>query len=96
MARNKKVYQDDDGRTIADMSGVSRPRMLIPGGPGQAKSRTPEPEQEQPHRPWEEQGLTRQERRWYMLGALKAALLIALAFIVGLGVVILILLMLWS
>ena len=37
-----------------------------------------------------------EDRKWYVLGALKAALLIALAFIVGLGIVIFVLLKLWG
>lgn len=39
---------------------------------------------------------TKEERRWYALGALKAALLIGLAYAVGLGLVILMLLFLWG
>ena len=30
MARRNKVYDDDDGRTIADMSEVSGPSMFVP------------------------------------------------------------------
>ena len=48
-------------------------------------------------RPWEQPELmTPQERRMYVLGALKAALLIGLAFIVGLGLVILFLFRIWT
>lgn len=48
-------------------------------------------------RPWEQPELmTPQERRMYVLGALKAALLIGLAFIVGLGLVVLFLLQIWT
>ena len=38
MARKKRVYEDDDGRTIADMSGVEGPSLLVPRSPGQKKT----------------------------------------------------------
>jgi hypothetical protein len=96
MARRKKTYEDDDGRTIADMSGVSRPRLILPGTPQPpAPPAAPRPEETE-NRPWEAQKdvMSREERRWYILGALKAALLIALVFIIGLGIVIA--LMIWG
>lgn len=85
----KRVYDDDDGRTIADMSGVERQPMFLPrlprrDSPGPTRQEGPAEEE----RPWEETGLSPEERRWYILGALKAAMLIALAFIVGLGLVV--------
>ena len=88
----KKVYDDDDGRTIADMSGLDfpgafsfrgvRPKMPEPGGKGD------QPETDD--RPWEAQmgQLSKSERRMAILGALKAAMLIALAYIAGLGLLI--------
>ncbi len=46
---------------------------------------------------WENQDLfTPRERRLYMLGALKAGLLIALVFIAGLGALTALLIMLWT
>lgn len=89
----KRVYDDDDGHTIADMSDLApRPSMFFPRLPQRQRApETPAPRSEQPaeDRPWEETGLSREERRWYILGALKAALLIALAFIAGLGLIVL-------
>ena len=56
MARKPKKYEDDDGRVIADMSGISRPGLILPGEP----SSRPRPQQPQPQeeteenlRPWE-------------------------------------------
>lgn len=40
--------------------------------------------------------MTKEERRWYVLGALKAALLIGLVFIVGLGLAILLMIWFWG
>ena len=101
MDRRKKAYEDDDGRTIADMSGVSRQPLLLPRGLREAsrKPQRQEPEDAQREdRPWEKQEelLSREERRWYILGALKAALLIALAFIVGIGIVIALMVLAWG
>jgi len=53
-----------------------------------------ENDDEQAHRP--ELELTRQERRWYALGALKSALLIGGVYLVGLGVIIGLMLMFWK
>ena len=91
MARNKRVYEDDDGRTIADMSGVSGPALFKP------RSTAPDaPMQDaKPDRPWENGGLSRKERLLCVLGAMKATMLIALAYLVGLGLVIALLLWLW-
>ncbi len=99
MARRKKTYDDDDGRTIADMSGVSSQPLLIPGRPVGPKKQEHVPEEpERDKRPWEKNQdlMSKEDRRLYILGALKAALLIALAFIVGLGAFIALLIWLWS
>lgn len=82
----KRVYDDDDGRTIADMSGVSRQPLLFP----RPQRRRPPVTADIPNGKSSPQiELTKEERRWYALGAMKAALLIALAFIIGLGIVVL-------
>ena len=93
MARQRRTYDDDDGRTIVDMSGVERPSMFghLP------KSNKPDPvfsapEDKKPERPWEDKGFNRGERRAAIGGALSAALLIGLAYIVGLGLLIVLLL----
>ena len=99
MAR-RRDYDDDDGRTVADMGDVSRPGLFAPGGTGRRTRRElqrPPDGGGQPDRPWETgDALTGQERRWYALGALGAALLIALVFILGLGIAIAVMLALWA
>lgn len=89
----KKVYDDDDGRTIADMSGIERQPLFLPRLPKRERPVPPAQPEPEPgsegDRPWETSQLTREERRWYILGALKAAMLIALAFIAGLGLIVL-------
>ena len=92
MAYNGKRYDDDDGRTIVDMSGVERPAMFghLPKKENPVFSKP----KEKPERPWEDSGYNRSERRSAVLGALSASLLIALAYIVGLGALVAILLFL--
>ena len=93
MARQRKTYDDDDGRTRVDMSGVERPSMF--GHLPRSERKNPvfsAPEEKNPNRPWEDHSLSRSERRAAIRGALSAALLIGLAYIVGLGILIAILL----
>lgn len=89
--KNKRIYDDDDGRTIADMSGVSAPSPVF-GGYGK-KNITQEEDEKPEVQPFD---MTRQERKMYIFGALGAALLIAGAFIVGLGLAILLMVLAWS
>lgn len=89
MARYQKKYDDDDGRTIADMSD------LTPSSPFRMKrpvSQNRDPSSEEGPAP---QPFTREERRLYVFGALKAALLIGLAFLAGLGLIVWLLTLLW-
>lgn len=97
----------DDGRTIADMSDVGRPGLWhFAGGQrrragaddGSDTSGAPGPlrREKRALRQNYEQPFTKKERLLCALGALKAALLIALAYIVGLGLVILLLMWMWK
>lgn len=95
MAKKRKEYEDDDGRTIADMSDLSRPSMLFWHFKGHDDRRKDQP-MNQPFSALPEEKIPAKTRMWYMLGALKAALLIALAFIVGLGLLVLLMLLIWG
>ncbi len=75
----KKEYDDDDGRTIADMSFLDGQYRLF-----RRKKRKPEDE----NAPTEM--MSKEERRMYIGGAMSAALLIGLIFLGGLALVILI------
>ena len=91
MTREKKRYPDDDGRTVADMSGIGRQPLLLPRF---KKRGDRDPDQtegaQQPDVP-----LSKEERRSYLFGALGAALLIAAVFVVVFAVAIIILLQFW-
>ena len=75
----RKEWDDDDGRTIADMGSVGRQRFFVPGTGSENESE-----------------FTPKERRMYALGALKAALLIAFAFIAGLGAAVWLMIQIWT
>ncbi len=91
MARRNKVYDDDDGRTIADMSEVSGPSMFVP-----RKSCRKKPPMEQEESRDTEQEWDPKDRRIYVFGALRAALLIALVYAVGFALIIGLLLLIWK
>lgn len=83
---SRRTYDDDDGRTIADMSDVYvRTPLGYRSLDGKRRRETGPAEEKKA----QDSGPGREERRSYIWGALSAALLIALAFIVGLGLVIL-------
>ena len=90
--KKRREYEDDDGYTVADMSGISRPPIFIP------RREKPQGQEKKENFLFEksEEPFTREERRIYAFAALKASLLIASAFILGLGVVILVLVLVWS
>lgn len=87
----QRNYDDDDGRTIADMSGLERQPILAPRLPKRKKENAEQPEQaKQP-----ELQLSDEERRSYIGGALGAAALIGGIFIAAGAIVILLLTLLW-
>ena len=90
MVINKKQYDDDDGRVIADMSDVGRQPLLIPRFDHLHKSerRDMGREEETEKRPEYEVQYTSAERRAMIGGTLAAALLIGGVFIVCIGLLI--------
>ena len=89
----KKTYDDDDGRTIVDMSGVERPPMfgaMFRTLPSKRDEKTPQKEKK-----GKESGFTKKEQRWYIFGALGGALLIGLVFVVAFALLIILLLTIW-
>ena len=98
MRRNERIYEDDDGRTVADMSGLEPQPMLIPRT-HKRRNRADFREPDTPEandRPWDTSGeLNREERNAAVRGALTAGLLIALAFLAGGALLILAMQALW-
>lgn len=94
--RRDGLYAEDDGRTIADMSGVERQPAFLPRL-HRRRSDFTESASPRSDRPWESSGvqLTREERNAAIRGALKAALLIAGAYIAGAALLILAMQALW-
>ena len=65
---------EDDGRTVADMSGIEHDSIWLPRRRKQGHTPAQQPQQAV-DRPWEEDPqLTGKERLWAILGALKATL----------------------
>lgn len=91
----KRTYQDDDGRTIADMSGIEPSPVLFPRLPKkEGRSQAP---QGAGDRPWEgQEQFTEEQRRAAMGGALKAAMLIAGVFIAAGAMAILVMQFIWN
>lgn len=89
--RNKKVDDyEDDGRTIVDMSQVERPNLFSIRSLGNDSI----DQKQTSDRSSYQEPLTKEQTRWAILGTLKASLLIGLAYVVGLGLLILIM-VLW-
>ena len=99
MRKNRRTYDDDDGRTIADMSGIESQPLLVPRIRKRA-DRADFRESDAPEandRPWDTSGeLSREERNAAVGGALKAGLLIAAVFLAAGALAILAMQALWS
>ena len=90
MSARKREDFEDDGRTVADMSGVSR-RNIFGFDPNALRSAASAESfrRNAPVSPGEGDGLSRRERLWAIMGAMKAILLVGLCFAVGMAAVIL-------
>lgn len=91
------------------MSGIDQPGMFFPHKRGDCRARSQEHApgcgtensqdgaERQSMSPWETDSvINKAERRMYIFGALKAALLIGFVFIAGIGLLIALLLLLWT
>ncbi len=98
MSRRKSDFWDgeDDGRTIADMSGVTRPSMFGHMPSTLRHEREAEVASIKVPPPWEDQPPTLREQLGYALGAMGAALCIGLIYIVVLGLIILLMVVCWT
>ncbi len=92
--KRDRLPEDDDGRTVAYMSGVGdQPSMFIPRGRGRRRSLSDDPsENSGDNAP----RLTREEKRTVIGAALRAGLLIALVFIAAGALLILLLQLIWN
>lgn len=93
-----KRYNDDDGRTIADMSGLDSHGSFSDLFHSH-KKKVKEPEQsETDEKPWEKNKnqMSKEERHHYIMASMLSALGIAMVYIVAFGVLIFLLIKLWS
>ena len=89
MSKKPKEPFEDDGRTIADMSGVENPSTSLFGR--LPRRRRDKSDQQTPTEP-----LTKEQNRMVIGGALLAALLIGGVFIIGGAIAIAVMLALWT
>ena len=94
MSKKPKVYDDDDGRTIADMSGISRQPLILPKF-SQFKKNNENPSDEKEEKPWEDNSFSKKERRSFVFGALGAAVLVGTVFAVAFLALILLMVFVW-
>lgn len=85
---NKKDTFEDDGRVIADMSGIERPPMLIPRFKKRSSedAKPAEPMGRDDTKPAEPMG--RDDRKAFIKGAVAAGLLVAGVFALAFAAVI--------
>ena len=91
-------YEEDDGRTIADMSGIERQPAFLPHFRRKRSDFSAPESPRATDRPWENSvgELTREERSAAIRGALKAGMLIAGVYIGAAALLILAIQALWS
>ena len=83
--KNKNEEFEDDGHTIVDMSQVERPNLFS------FRSNDTANHEVKNKRNKDNYSYSKEERRWAIFGALKASMLIGLAYIIVLGLVVLLL-----
>ena len=88
----RKDHQDDDGRTIADMSGIQRQPVFIPKIPKRPTAENGENAQKKEN----ELFLTKKEKTAYILGTLRSALLIGAVFAAAFALLIILMLVIWG
>ena len=91
MAKNKKTYDDDDGRVIANMNVDGMPWHLRDG----LQRRQKEQEERKDPNKLEFSDLTKEETREIVKGTMKAALLIGSIFMAGIGLFLLFCVYVW-
>lgn len=78
MAKNKQ-YSDDDGRTVADMSGIEKAPLIIPKPFGRHDD-IEVGEEQSDAQPENQLNLSKEERRSFIFGTVSAAIVIGLIF----------------
>ena len=92
----KKDYrEEDDNRVVADMTGIERKNPFAIGRPKGIRAELT-PFHEEVKSPYGEDEVTGEQRKWYILGTLKAALAIGAVYAVGFGILILLLILFWN
>lgn len=90
--------EEQDERVVADMSGVERRNIMFGSRPKGTRAELKEPPQKRRNSayPYEEEEITPEQRKWYILGTLKASFMIGAVYVVGIGLVILLMILIWG
>ena len=99
---NTRDYDDDDGRVVADMSGIDDRSLVgrwlgLPEGKVQSRREiTDRPESRSPRADAYGSGeMDSEERRFFIFGAMKASLMLGMVYLVIFAIVIGILVFIW-
>jgi hypothetical protein len=94
---SQRTHDDDDGRTIADMSDVRTSSPLLPHDVSTLAQRLrAKDEPGQSTRDFSDELQDSEERLMVILGTLRAALSIGLVYVVAFGIIIALMVALWT
>ena len=93
---NRQYDEPDDGRVVADMSGVERRSVLLPRVRKKGVRAELQPAEEENTPSYHEDLLNHEQRKWYILGTLKASMMIAAVYAIGFFIAIVLMLLFWN
>ena len=99
---NNRDYDDDDGRVVADMSGIDDRSIVgrwlgLPEGKVKSRREITDRQERQSLRAdaYGSGEMDSEERRFFIFGAMKASLLVGMAYLVVFAIVIGIFVLIW-
>ena len=93
---NRPHDESDDGRVVADMSGVERRSIILPRMQKKGVRAELMPAEEENTPAYEGDILNKEQRKWYILGTLKASLMIGAVYAIGFFIAIVLMLLIWN
>ena len=93
---NRQYDEADDGRVVADMSGVERRSVLLPRVRKKGVRAELQPVEEENTPAYEGELINHEQRKWYILGTLKASMMIGAVYAIGFLIAIVLMLLFWN